>query len=80
MTSVKSPFAQQMMVAMMLFVAIGVLSTTWPVIIALMLSAFLLFHSFGVEQEIVFLSWTEISHASVVLTSLRRPGSLTILS
>lgn len=80
MTSVKSPFAQQMMVAMMLFVAIGVLSTTWPVIIALVLSAFLLFHSFGVEQEIVFLSWTEIGHASIVLTSLRRPWLPAILS
>ena len=80
MISVKSPFAQQTLVAMMVFVAIGMLSMTWPAIIAVMLSAFLLFHSLGAEQEIVFLSWTEIGHASLLLTSLRRPGLLSILS
>lgn len=68
MISVKSQFAQQTLVTMALFIAIGALSTTWPAIIALMLGVFLLFHSLGVEQEIVFLSWTEVSHMSIILT------------
>ena len=80
MITIKSPFVQQTLVAMTLFVALGALSTIWPAIIALSLSIFLLFHSFGVEQEIVLLSWTEISHMSIVFTSLRRPGFLTIPS
>lgn len=79
MIAVKSPFAQQTLVAVMLFVAIGMLATTWPAIIALMLSVFLFVHSLGLEQEIVFLSWIEIGHASIVLTSLRRPGLPAIL-
>ncbi len=80
MITIQSPFVQQTLVAMALFVAIGTLSMMWPAIIALMLSAFLLFHSLGVEQEIVFLSWTEVSHMPIVFTALRRPGLLAILS
>ena len=80
MMTVKSPFAQLTLVAMTLFVALSALSMIWPAIIALILSVFLLFHSLGVEQEIVLLSWTEVSHVSIVLTSLRRPGLLAILS
>ena len=80
MISVKSPFVQQTLVAMTLFAAIGALSVVWPAIIALGLSVFLLFHSLGVEREIVLLSWTEISHMSIILTSLHRPGVLTIPS
>lgn len=68
MISVKSPFAQHTLVTMMLFVVIGALSTTWPAIIALVFGVFLLFHSLGAEQEIVFLSWTEISQMSIILT------------
>ncbi|MBL8076085.1 MAG: hypothetical protein JNL29_17105 [Nitrospira sp.] len=79
MISVKSPFAQQTLVAMILFAVIGALSTTWPAIIALMLSVFLLGYSLGIEQEILFLSSAEISHASIILTSLRRPGLPAIL-
>lgn len=79
MISVMSPFAQQTLVAMVLFTVIGALSTTWPAIIGLMLSVFLLGYSLGVEQEILFLSSTEISHASIILTSLRRPGLPAIL-
>lgn len=80
MITVKSPFVQQTLVAMTVFVAIGALSVIWPAIIALGLSVFLLFHSFGVEQEIVLRSWTEISHMSIIFTSPQRPGVLTILS
>ncbi len=80
MITVKSPFVQQTLVAMMLFVAIGALSVIWPAIIALGLSAFLLFHSFGVEQEIVLRSWTEVSHLSIIFTSPQRLSVLTILS
>jgi hypothetical protein len=80
MITVKSPFVQQTLVAMTLFVALGALSVIWPAIIALVLSVFLLFHSLGAGQEIVLLSGTEVSHASIVLTSLQRPGFLTISS
>lgn len=80
MISVKSPFAQQTLVTMMLFVAIGALSATWPAIIALMLSAFLLFLPISVQQEIVFLSWTEVENMSTLFTAFRRSGLLAILS
>ncbi len=71
MLSVKSPFVQHALVTMTLFVALGALSVIWPAIIALGLSVFLLFHSLGVEQEIVLLSWTGVSHVSIVLSSLQ---------
>ena len=80
MISVKSPFVQQTLVAMTLFATIGALSVVWPAIIALALSVFLLFHSFGVEQAIILLSETEISHMSIRFTVLRCPGLLAILS
>jgi len=80
MISVKSPFAQQTLVTMMVVLAIGALSTTWPAIIALMLSAFLLFLPISVQQEIVFLSWTEVENVSTFFTALRRSGLLAILS
>ncbi len=80
MITQKSLFVQQTLVAMTLFTAIGVLSVIWPAIIALGLSVFLFFHSFGVEQEIVLLSWTEVSHLSIIFTSLQHPGVLTIPS
>jgi hypothetical protein len=80
MITVKSPFVQQTLVAMTVFIAIGALSVIWPAIIALGLSVFLLFHSFGVEQEIVLRSWIEISHMSIIFTSPQRPCVLTILS
>lgn len=80
MITMKSPFVQQTLVAMTLFAAIGALSVVWPAIIALALSVFLLFHSFGGEQEIVLLSGTEISQMSILFTSLQRSGFLAILS
>lgn len=80
MITMKSPFVQQTLVAMMLFVAIGTLSVVWPTIIAVVFSVFLLFHSFGAGQEIVLLSGTEVSHMSVIFTSFQRPGFLTIPS
>lgn len=80
MITQKSLFVQHMLVAMTLFTAIGVLSVIWPGIIALGLSVFLLFHSFGVEQEIVLLPWTEVSHLSIIFSSPQHPGLLTIPS
>jgi len=79
MMTMKSPFVQQMLVAMTLFAVLGALSTIWPTIIALIVSVFLLFHSLGVEQEIVILSWAEVDNMSIIFTSLRRPGLLAIL-
>lgn len=80
MITMKSPWVQQTLVAMTLFAVIGALSVVWPAIIALGLSVFLLFHSLGAGQEIVFLSGTEVSQMSILFTSLQRPGLLAILS
>jgi hypothetical protein len=78
--TMKSPFVQQTLVAMMLFATIGTLSVIWPAIIAVVLSVFMLFHSFGAGQEIILLSGTEISHMSVIFSALQRPSFLTIPS
>ncbi|HBH80255.1 MAG TPA: hypothetical protein DDY39_10550 [Nitrospira sp.] len=80
MITMKSPWVQQTLVAMTLFAVIGALSVVWPAIIALGLSVFLLFHSLGAGQEIVLLSGTETSQMSILLTSLRCPSLLAILS
>lgn len=69
--TMKSPFVQQTLVAMMLFATIGTLSVIWPATIAVVLSVFMLFHSFGAGQEIILLSGTEISHMSVILTAFQ---------
>jgi hypothetical protein len=52
----------------------------WPAIIALSLGVLLLLQSFGAEQEVVVLSWSEIGNLSIVFSSLRRPGFSAILS
>ncbi len=78
--TMKNPIVQHMLVAMTLVLVLGALSIIWPTIIAFMLGVFLLFHSFGVEQDIAGLSWTEVSNVPIVFASLRRPGLLAIHS
>ena len=81
MIRVKSTLVQQTLAGMTLVLVIGALSMIWPGIFALFLGVLLLLlQSCGAEQEIVMLSWGEISNLPVVFNSLRRPGSPAILS
>ncbi|MCS6306566.1 MAG: hypothetical protein H8K07_23340 [Nitrospira sp.] len=81
MITVKSTLVQQTLAGMTLVLVIGVLSMIWPGIFALFLGVLLLLlQSCGAEQEIVMLSWSEISNVPIVFNSLRRPGSPAILS
>jgi hypothetical protein len=80
MITPKSQFAQRTLAAMMFFLVLGALAMIWPGIIALILGVFLLVQSFAAEQEIVILSWAEVSNLPIFFTSLRRFGSPAILS
>ena len=80
MIKVQSQIVQQTFAAIALVLVLGALSMIWPAIIALSLGVLLLLQSFGAEQEIVVLSWSEVGNLSIVFTSLRRPGLPTILS
>ncbi|MDC8447295.1 MAG: hypothetical protein LV473_02945 [Nitrospira sp.] len=81
MIRVKSTLVQQTLAGMTLVLVIGALSMIWPGIFALFLGVLLLLlQSCGAEQEIVMLSWSEISNVPIVFNSLRRPGSPAILS
>ena len=81
MIRVKSTLVQQALAGMTLVLVIGALSMIWPGIFALFLGVLLLLlQSCGAEQEIVMLSWGEISNLPIVFNSLRRPGSPAILS
>ena len=81
MIRVKSTLVQQTLAGMTLVLVIGALSMIWPGIFALFLGVLLLLlQSCGAEQEIVMLSWGEISNLPIVFNSLRRPGSPAILS
>jgi len=81
MITVKSTLVQQTLAGMTLVLVIGALSMIWPGIFALFLGVLLLLlQSCGAEQEIVMLSWSEISNVPIVFNSLRRPGSPAILS
>ncbi|OQW36848.1 MAG: hypothetical protein A4E19_21130 [Nitrospira sp. SG-bin1] len=74
MLTVKSPFVQQTLAAITLVLVLGALSMIWPGIIALVLGVFLLLQSFGAEQEIAVLFWTEVDHLPIILATFRRPG------
>jgi len=76
----KSPLVQQTLAAITLVLVLGALSMIWPGIIALFLGVLLLLQSCSAEQEIAALSWAEVSHVSIVFSSLRRPGLPAILS
>lgn len=80
MIKVQSQLVQQTLGAIALVLFFGALSMIWPAIIALLLGALLLLQSCGAEQEIVLLSWTEVSNLPIVYASLRRPGLPAILS
>jgi hypothetical protein len=80
MVTVKSQFVQRTSAAIMLVLIISALAMVWPGIIVLMIGVLRLIQSFGVGQEIVVLSWTEVSHVPVVVASLRRSELPAMLS
>lgn len=80
MITPKSQLAQTTLAAMTFVLVLGTLAMIWPGIIALVFGIFLLIQSCGAEQEIAMLSWAEVSNLPIAFTSLRRPGSPTILS
>jgi hypothetical protein len=74
-------FGRHALEALTVVFVFGALSVIWPSIIALSFGIFLLLQSFlGVEQTIAVLSWAEVSHVPIALTSLPRSGSPAILS
>lgn len=80
MTTTKSQLVQHALTAITLVLVLGALSMIWPGIIAVFLGVLLLIQSFTASQEIAALSWTEVGHVPLVVSSLRRPALQTILS
>ena len=79
MTRGKNPLAQQMLAGITLVFILGALAMIWPGIIALFLGVLLLLQSCSAEQEILALSWTELSNVSILFASVRRPWVPAIL-
>ena len=80
MTTQKSQLVQHALAAISLIVVLGALSMIWPVIIAVFLGILLFLQSFSSDQELVVLSWIEVGHVPIALSSLGRPGLSTDLS
>jgi hypothetical protein len=80
MITIKSQFVQHALTAITFILVLGALSMIWPGIIAIFLGVFLLIQSFTASQEIAVLSWTEVGHVPLVVSSLRRPVFSTISS
>lgn len=81
MITQKIQFGQHALAAMIIVFVLSALSMIWPGIMALSFGIFLLLQSFlGAEQELAILSWAEVSHLPIVLSSFRRFGSPAILS
>jgi len=77
----KVRFGRHALEVMTVVFVFGALSVIWPSIIALSFGIFLLLQSFlGAEQAIAILSWAEVSHLPIALSSFRRFGSPAILS
>lgn len=72
MTTRKSQLVQHTLTAITLVLVLGALSMIWPGIIAVFLGVLLLIQSFTASQEIAVLSWAEVCHASLVVSTLRR--------
>lgn len=79
MTTTRSQIGQHALEAMTVLFVLGALSMIWPGIIAIFFGIFLLLQSCGAEQEIVVLSWAEISNMPMAFTSLRRSDPPAIL-
>jgi hypothetical protein len=80
MIRMKSPLVQQALSGIMLVLILGALSMIWPGIIALCFGVLLLLQSCSAEQEILALSWAEVSSLPIAFASFRRPGLQAILS
>ncbi|MBH0191430.1 MAG: hypothetical protein HP492_06640 [Nitrospira sp.] len=81
MITPKVQFGRHTLEAMTVVFVFGALSMIWPSIIAISFGIFLLLQSFlGAEQAIAILSWAEVSHLPIALSSFRRFGSPAMLS
>jgi hypothetical protein len=80
MITAKSQFLQLTLSGIMFVLVLGALSMIWPAIIAVFLGVLMLLQSFTADQELVVLSWAEVSNMPIVFASLRRPGLPAILS
>jgi membrane protein implicated in regulation of membrane protease activity len=80
MITAKSQFLQLTLSGIMFVLVLGALSMIWPGIIALFLGVLWLLQSFSAEQEMVVLSWAEVSNMPIVFASLRRPDLSVMLS
>lgn len=78
MVTRKRQVVQSMKGAITFVLILGTLSVIWPAIIALMMGAFLLLHSWIAGEEFVALSWLKVGNVSLVFASLRHQGFLTI--
>lgn len=80
MSTDKSQLGQVILTVITFTLVLGTLSMIWPGIMAIFFGVLLLLQSFGAEQEVVVLSWTEPVHWSVVSAFLRQHEISVILS
>lgn len=69
----KSQLVQSIRGAIACVLVLGALSMIWPAIIGIMISAFLLLHSWSAGEEFVVLFWPKAGNLSLVFASLRHP-------
>jgi len=74
MTTRRSQLGHHALTAIMLVLVFGALAMIWPGIIAVFLGILLLLQSFSASQELALLSWAEVGHMPIALSSLPRPG------
>ena len=79
MVTRKNQLVQAIRAAITCFLILGMLSIIWPVIITVIMGAFLLLHSWSSGEEFVVLSWPNVGNLLFVFASLRHPGILTVL-
>lgn len=80
MAAKQSRLVQHTLTVVTLILVLGVLSMIWPGIIAVFLGVLLLLQSFSASHELALLSWAEVGHVPIALSSLRRPSLSTDLS
>ena len=80
MTRGRSQLVHDVLTAITLVLVLGALAMIWPGIIAVFLGILLLLQSFSASEELAVLSWAEVGHVPIALSSLRRPGLSTDLS
>lgn len=73
MVTRKNQLFQSMRASITCVLILGTLSMIWPAIIGIMISAFLLLHSWSAGEEFVVLFWPKAGNLSLVFASLRHP-------